>query len=410
MILGLLAAVVAFLPLLVPRGPASTAPVDVLGVLFLLGWLAVLAVGRRPRRLPAFATLLLVALAGALAAVFSAHPSTALLTLTIEAYLALLFWAACYVLAGDPRRLRMVAAVWVVSALGWAALLIGTRYSLLPGALDRLLVSASSSGRASGASRNPNLAASYLVTSAFVLLASPWPRRTWVRCAAVGWLVLAVAISGSNGAILGGLAGAAVLGAATVWRRTSGRDRLALAGGLVVATAGLGAVLVTHPPTLGTVDQLAQSQRQGALTDSVGRLDKSVSSRTELWGRAWDGGAGRALLGVGPGEAETIDVGGEPLGKSLHNDYLAFLLERGVVGLLALAVLGAVVLRWCTTLLFDARAGWAALGAGVLANLVIALTHESYHFRHVWLLLALVWAAQDAARRGRTAEVADVRP
>ena len=104
MTLGLLAAMVAFLPLLVPRGPASTAPVDVLGVLFLLGWPAAVAVGRRSTALPALPALVLVAFAGALAAATSVRPVTGLLTLAIEAYLALLFWAACHVLAGSPRR------------------------------------------------------------------------------------------------------------------------------------------------------------------------------------------------------------------------------------------------------------------------------------------------------------------
>jgi hypothetical protein len=60
----------------------------------------------------------------------------------------------------------------------------------------------------------------------------------------------------------------------------------------------------------------------------------------------------------------------------------------------------AVLLRWSGRLLEavvpdpeGGRLRLAGLSAAVVANLVVATNHESFHFRHVWILFGLVWAA-----------------
>jgi O-antigen ligase len=346
-------------------------------------------------------------------------PRTGLLNLLIEAYLAVLFWAVCNELRRRPERMLVVTSIWVVAAVFWAFLLIGVQYHLLPGSIDRLLVSYDSSGRAAAAARNPNLAASYLVTSMFVLTASPWPRAKLVRLAIYGWLVFAVVTSGSNGALLGAAVGGAVLAAAHVVRRWSSLGRVMLAAGLVVAAGfAIFAVAVAKPTVNQTsVDKLSQSEQSGALSGNIGRLNNSVATRMSIWSSALRGGFSQSALGVGVGEAQTIQVDNAPLGKSLHNDVLAFLLERGIVGLTALLLLIAVVIRWSAKL---ARAGpvnldgriWRVQGlaAAVAANFAISLTHESYHFRHVWLLLALVWVAADMVTSPATAAAREPQP
>ena len=239
----------------------------------------------------------------------------------------------------------------------------------------------------------------------FITLASPWPRTKLFRGAVCAWLMTAVVVSGSNGALLGAIIGGIVLLAVRVNRRSSTAGR-ALIGATLALAAGVAvfATVAAHPSiNQGTADKLAQSSsKNGALKDNVGRINNSVSTRITIWSSALKGGFDQSALGVGVGEAQTIQVDDKALGKSLHNDVLAFLLERGIVGLAALVLLVAVILRWCGRLM---RAGptringgvWhmQALAAGVIANLVISLTHESYHFRHVWLLFALVWVAAD---------------
>ncbi|MFL6240304.1 MAG: O-antigen ligase family protein [Actinomycetes bacterium] len=406
MLMTLLAATTAALPLLVPRGPGNTAPVDIFAALFVLAVVVqTLLSRRRGIVVPAAGPLLLIALVSASAVLFSVAPGTGLLNLLIEAYLVALLWAACSELRGRPDRMAVITSVWAVAAVFWAFLLVGTQWHLLPGGLQHLLLENDSSGRAAAAARNPNLAASFLVTSVFVVMASPWPRSRLVRGGIYAWLMTAVVVSGSNGALLGAAAGGVLLLALRIIRRSSRIGRSLVRASVAVA-AGIAIFAVAEAsPTVNqaTADKIAQSSHSnGALRDNVGRINNSVSTRVSIWSSALHGGFDHSALGVGVGEAQTIQVGGQALGKSLHNDVLAFLLERGVVGLAALLLLVAVVLRWSSRL---ARAGpvridgrlWRlqGLAAAVTANLVISLTHESYHFRHLWLLLALVWAASD---------------
>jgi O-antigen ligase len=404
--LVLLAAMTAALPLLVPRGPGNTAPVDIFAVLFAFLVFAEAVVARRRLVLPAVGPLFLIAVVSAVTVVFSVAPGTGLTNLLIEAYLVALLWAVCNELRGHPERVALITSVWVVAAVFWAFLLVGTQWHLLPNGLEHLMISSDSSGRAAAAARNPNLAASFFVTSTFVTMFSPWPRSHFVRGAIYAWLLTAVVVSGSNGALLGAIVGGAVLAVMHVVRESSHAKRRLL-GALLAIVAGVGIFSVVASGSnisQHTADKIAQSSdKHGALKDNLGRLNDSVATRVSIWSSALKGGFDHSALGVGVGAAQTIQVGdNQALGKSLHNDILAFLLERGVVGLAALLLLIGLIMRWCTRL---ARAGptqldgrlWRlqALPAAVAATIAISLTHESYHFRHLWMLLALVWVMTD---------------
>jgi O-antigen ligase len=403
----LLAGAVALLPLLVPRGPGQSAPVDAVALLFVLFALGGLLWRGRPLHLPARGALLLIMAASVVATVSSLSLPDSLLSLLIEAYLALLFVCVANELGDDRRALRAALTVWAVAALVWAAVFIGFHYHLLPEGLQQLLVENSKGGgsRVAGAAKNPNLAASYMMTSFFVLLASPWPRRRLARLAVVGCSLLAVYVTGSNGALLGLVAGVAVLAVAACLRGSrTPRQRLAVVGAAMVTGVALltAALVVVGVPQVGVSDvkAIASRERGGVFAGSLGRLDRSVGSRLTIWAHAWNGTGPRMLVGVGPDAAPRIPVATRTLRRGLHNDYFAFLIERGLLGLLGLLAFCATVLRWSGRLLAappqDAADGrWkpAGLAGAVVANLVLATSHESLHFRHLWLLFGLVWAA-----------------
>ncbi|HEV8165909.1 MAG TPA: O-antigen ligase family protein, partial [Actinomycetota bacterium] len=365
----------------------------------------------RPLQLPAKGALLLIMAASVVATVSSLSLPYSLLSLLIEAYLALLFVCVANELGDDRRALRAALTVWAVAALVWAAVFIGFHYQLLPGGLQQLLVENSKGGgaRVAGAAKNPNLAASYMMTSFFVLLASPWPRRRLARLVATASLLLAVYVTGSNGALLGLVVGVAVLAVAACLRGSqTPRQRLQVTGVAIVGAVALltAALLVVGIPHAGVSDvqAVAKRERGGAFGDSLGRLDRSVGSRLTIWSNAWSGTGSRMLVGVGPAAAPRIPFADRRLGRGLHNDYLAFLIERGVLGLLGLLAFCALVLRWSGRLLAappqdDADGRWrlAGLAGAVVANLVLATNHESFHFRHLWLLFGLVWAASRLA-------------
>jgi O-antigen ligase len=414
MSLGVLAAAIALLPLLKPAGPGNTAPVDVFVALFLFTSAVGLLQRRRPFQVPAGTPILVIVVASLLALIASLNLSTGLLTLVVDIYLFVLFIAVANELDSE-RALRFALNAWVVTALAWATILVGASMRLLPAALqDFVGASAYATERVAGASGNANMAASYMLISFFVALAASWPRRRFARFVVSGWLLAGMYLTGSNGALAALLGGVAFLGLGVYLR--SGRSRQQIMG--LVGAATLIAVIligvtvsIVGIPRFGVadVDALAQREQQGALAKNIGRLDHGINERLFIWGQGWRAAVPRLAIGLGPGEAidYTVTTTGFPI--SLHNDPLAYLLERGILGLLGFIALHKVVLGWGGRLLVSNGRGprtMRALGAAVVANLVFCLSHETLHYRHVWVLYGMVWAAYTVVSRRQRAEAA----
>jgi O-antigen ligase len=415
----LLCATVVLLPLLAPRGPGNSAPADLFAAGFVL--LTLLALLQRGRRLEVPAPFALgVILAGSLLALALGDPSgTGVLTLLVDVYLVLLLVAIVNHLRGDEQAARLVLVVWTAAALAWAALLLCAHYRLLPAGLAEPLQVSVGANRAAGPARNnPNLAGSYLMVSFFVLLASTWPRRRPLpvgRVLAGGLLLLALFATGSLGGLLGLLAGCAALAIGAYLRAgRSQREVQALAGAALLAgSLVLASLVVVGLPRFGLADVGTVSERAkgGLLDETIGRAGESLAGRLELWSTALTRAGPRALVGIGAGEAKDelqISTGGltsagTPEFKSLHNDYLAFAVERGILGLVGLLALYAVMLRRALALVMAGLwrgVGMGALGAAVVGSAADSVFHEILHFRHVVVLFALVWVASDLVRPG----------
>jgi O-antigen ligase len=274
----------------------------------------------------------------------------------------------------------------------------GITFHFLPDGFARLILSNSRAlNRASAAADNPNLAASYFLVSLFVLAASPWPRWRWLRWLAGGWLLLAIYATGSVAGLVGLFVGlAALLGSFLVRRAgsTARQTQVVIALLIVVLAFVVGGVTrtVATRSVLGDVATISASQQQGGVfQNSLGRSNRSLNGRLTLWaqGLTKSSGRGNDLFGVGAGAAKyTVDY------KSLHNDILAYLVERGIIALFGLAVLYWLVFRQALRLLGPrGPVQFHALGAAVFANFAFSMTHQTLHFRHVWLLLGLIWAA-----------------
>jgi O-antigen ligase len=401
--LWLLGATVVLLPLLVPRGPGQSAPVDAVTAAYVVVAMAGLYRSGRPLRLPARGPMLVILVASLAATAVGLSLAQSLVSLLVEGYLLLLLVCVANDLEHDWEGLRVVLTIWTAAALGWAAVFVGLYYRLWPEALMATAAAAEGT-RVAGTTGNPNLAASYLMTSFFILTASPWPRHRLARLAAAGWLLLGLYATGSSGALLGAAAGLPLLLVAFGLRRTpTSGERLGVVGAMLLAAALLLGVLATMP-TIPRVEAselraAASRERAGVFGMQLGRLDRSASGRLAIWSDAWEAAGARMLVGVGPGSAPAIQLRSGILGRGLHNDYLAFLIERGVIGLLGLLALAAVLLRWSVRLLKFrlpmGRGEWslAGLGGAIVANLVLATNHESFHFRHVWILIGLTWVA-----------------
>ena len=135
--------------------------------------------------------------------------------------------------------------------------------------------------------------------------------------------------------------------------------------------------------------------------DSVGRSGDSVNERAVILDEGVQVFLDGSGTGVGPARTKaSLDRAGAPYVKEAHNDYLAALVERGLIGAVGLLVLGAGIALRCGVLVFRRLPGayaelvpraWAlAVVAPVMAT--AASFYEVLHFRHLWTWLGLVAA------------------
>ena len=148
---------------------------------------------------------------------------------------------------------------------------------------------------------------------------------------------------------------------------------------------------------------VAQAQASSQfLNDSIGRQAESSGSRSMILSQT------EQLyltvdtpLGIGPGGTKAAFQAHQySYVKMAHDDYAASLVERGVLGALALICLFVIVLARCRRIASPALAaelrqhlpGPELLGAAVIGMFISAMFYQVLHFRHLWALLGLVAA------------------
>lgn len=407
---ALVGGTVCLLPFLAPAGPGNTALADVGVAACIVVALMWVTREQLPVKFPyALGTMLLV-LGGSLAALTAAAPASVALVLAQD--IVLFFWAAT--LALGRHNAAVVAAAthaWCRTAPVFAGVMV---IAYLIG-IDALTgVSAQDGVRASYTLGDPNMAGNYLVVSLFLMAACQRPRSAGVRHAGYVLVLLAILFTGSNGAMLSLLIGA-VLCLVVSQLRQGGP----LAGALVLLTATLfaGVVVLVVMPRVDM--QAVREEAAGSiplLRDSFGRSASSTSQRATILAEGaqlfFDGNA----TGVGPARVKaTLEATQAAYTKEAHNDYLATLLERGVIGAVGLIALGAAIGARCFRLVVgtlqppyrDAvpRAWLLVVLAPVMA--LSATFYEVLHFRHLWTWLGIVAALVLVLQDQRRAEPED---
>ncbi|HST66301.1 MAG TPA: O-antigen ligase family protein [Mycobacteriales bacterium] len=389
---------VSVLPLLQPAGPGNTGLADV-GVLVVLAVAALwLSGGTHVVRLPYAVPVAISVVAGALAGLVAGGG-----VLVLVQDLFLLGWAVAIANLGrSPELVRTLVRTWALSVTVWAALMdvgVLAHIALLSGQTAR------DGSRASLTFGDPNLAANYFLCGLLVLRACRTPRSPGRRFLCCLVIVTAIVLTGSNG----GMVALLLATAAGVLVRHARRGRPALAVVLacvLVVTGGVAAAGLD-------LSSMAARARQSAplLRDSIGREAESGGSRSTLvreglglWGH------GSSLLGVGPGGTKDALLAEQaPYVKEAHDDYLAALVERGLLGGVALVLLIVLVaVRARRIGRPDALSPQFAeivprpelLGVAVGALLLSAFFYEVLHFRHVWALFGLIAAIELWGRRG----------
>lgn len=235
------------------------------------------------------------------------------------------------------------------------------------------LILRSGDSRPSGTFDNPNLAAHFLATVLLLTLARV--RRAWHVLPLAAVILYAMLRSSSFGALL------MLAAAASYWlffRAPFGTRARKLLVALLVVGVGFATLMLARQEGVFEGSQL-----------NAERYDRSSNTRFEVW----RGGLKlfeEAPLGVGPGS-----VSNEALVLNqyleLHNEPLAYLVERGPLGLLGL--IGLVVVLW--------RAAQPGGAARLLMSAYVAasLLRETLNYRHLWIALAVAFAL-DNQRRG----------
>jgi O-antigen ligase len=359
------------------------APAD--GVFCVVMAVAVTAGGFRMRTVPRAVVAILAAYAALnlMSAMQVADPGRAALFFAITLYLALLaLWLPDYLVSVE--RARLVVRAYLLAAVASAAAGVLALLGLLPGA--SLLTE---SDRARALFQDPNVFGPFLVPAALILTEEiVRPRllraRTVTKALLLIVVLLGVLFSYSRGAWLN-LAIAFVVMTGAVALRGSARHALALVGVAVAAGLLVGAAV----QVTGSADFLAERARP-----------QTYDTQRFSGQRAGLQPAQEYPLGAGPGQFESVaDI-------SAHSTYARTLGEQGFPGLLVLLALFGFTLGVGVRNVARGRdtygIGAAALLAawcGLLANSAFI---DTLHWRHLWIVAALVWAGAMVGRVGPT--------
>ena len=339
-------------------------------------------------RVPAWVALLLGALLGlnaaSLAGALDLSIAGKFLATTVFVVL-LAVWLAGYV--DSTRRARGVVLAYLGAALASAALGIAALLVPIPGQATLLYHGCC---RAQALFKDPNVFGPFLVPAIVILLEELLtPRllagRRALKAAAIALLCIGVLVSYSRAAWFNLAVALIVLLLVLVLRRGGGRPAAALLATVTLLAGVAGGYL--------------------AATHSEAFLRERASFQAYDTSRFGAQHAGIRLaedhpLGVGPGQFDVRES------ISVHSIYVRVLAEQGVLGFV---VLVALLLGTLALGLENAVAGRstygigsAALLAGWCGLLANSFFVDTLHWRHLWVVAALIWAG---AMRGYRSEL-----
>ena len=353
------------------------APSDVL--LAMLAALAVVSGRFHLRRIPAPIVVLLAVLVvlNILSMAVAAELDAALRYFAITIYLVVLaVWLTSYL--RTEARMRLVIRAYVGGAVIMSVLAVVALYVAYPG---HELLAGENASRAQGLFKDPNVFGPFLILAALIALEEALrPRILGLRrptaVAVLVVLVIGIVFAFSRAGWLNFAVGVSVMLLVLSLRTEAARATWAAVALIaVVALFAGGAVLLT-----GSGDFLQErAQVQAYDTERFSAQRTGIQLASEH------------ALGVGPGQFEND----QPV--SAHSLYIRVLAEQGVLGLVVLVALMAFTLVLAAR---NAVAGRDAYGVGsaalfgawcgLLANSAFV---DTLHWRHLWLVAALIWVA-----------------
>jgi hypothetical protein len=359
---------------------SEPAPVDVLGLGLILLLPVIGLAALTPATLGLLALMLVAAASAFIAAVNASEPSLALVHSAVTLYL----YTSAFMFAAFIARRPSAHAHLILNAYMWAATVAGLAgivayFDLLPGANGAMTLY----GRATGLFKDPN------VYGPFLVLAIVYAVSRNVRGAARGPMLvllpilgLAMLLSFSRGAWINLGIAFWVYGALQFVTARSNRGRLrilALAGACAITAAALVSVALQF--------------------DGIGELLAERAALTQNYDEGHEGrfgGQAKALqlalqypLGIGAQQFAPLYHHEEP-----HNVYLAMFLNAGWLGgLIFLGLVGSTIVHGLRHALVQTATQplFVVAYAAFVGHAVEGVLIDLDHWRHFYLLLALVW-------------------
>ena len=299
----------------------------------------------------------------------------------ITVYLAVLaLWLAGWL--DSARRARILVVTWLLVAVASALLGIAVVYVGIPGA--EILMDGTQT-RANVLFEDANVYGPFLVPIAAILLEERLrPQLLRLRGFVIGalFLILAlgVVVSFSRAGWINFVVATLVMLSVVALRRRGGRRALRMLVMLVVAGIAVLAVMQSTG-SLGFFEERAQLQSYDTERFTVQRAGIDLATSHPA--------------GVGPGQFRFYHS------LEAHSTYVRVLAEQGVVGLLAWLALIGVTLGLAVA---NALAGRDTFGIGSAALLgawcgllVNSAVVDTLHWRHLWVVAALIWAGSVSA-------------
>ena len=356
------------------------APVD---LVFALLMAVTVAGGRVAPRVPTAIQILLgvTVLVSLLSVVNAVDTGRALQYLFVSLYLiALAVWLTWAF--GSPRATRLALRAYVGVGVASSVGVVLALYAGLPGGSILLF----DPSRGQGLFQDPNVYAAFLVPIAAITLEEIGRPRLlgWKRHYVIGAFVATAAgtvVGFSRAGWLNLAIACAVVIVVPAFRRGGLRPALRTFGALVLAGL-VGFVLLSSTGSLTFLQERSQiesydQERFGAQSSAFGRI-------------------GDHVFGYGPGQVETsLDI-------STHSLYARAAFEQGALGLLAVVFLLFATL-YCAVAFVRADGSVHGVGsaallgswAGLMAN---SLFIDTIHWRHLYVVAALVWAGYASIR------------
>lgn len=300
--------------------------------------------------------------------------SRGFLFLTITLYMIVLaVWVCSFV--NSPRRARLLVIGYLIAAVSSAAIVLLAYITTIPFESTVIYID----GRAKGFFLDANVFGPFLVPAIAILLQEILEPRLLRLRPSVKLLMVAVMLAGvlfsySRGAWINATVAIVIVLLVTAIRRGGARR----AGRMLALILVLGGSVLAIFAAVGSVQFL--NERAGPQTYDTERFG---AQRTGI------SLAGQNPIGIGPGQFEEVS----PL--STHSIYVRVLSEQGVLGFMTLIALLLVTLLLATQNALRGRSTYgigsaALLGAwaGILVNSAVI---DTAHWRHLWIVAALIW-------------------